>query len=122
MDLHRLPHLDWEAKSRMRMKVKGDAVFIGIRESKMRLGDLLIRANRVSEEDVTRALLHAREHGGRLGDSLVAIGAIDQRTLDHYLHRIPTEPADIDATGIDSNELVGLLMKLIYSDRLQTVR
>ena len=88
----------------------------------MRLGDLLIRANRVSEEDVTRALLHAREHGGRLGDSLVAIGAIDQRTLDHYLHRIPTEPADIDATGIDSNELVGLLMKLIYSDRLQTVR
>ena len=55
----------------------------------MRLGDLLIRAKRVTEEDVARALARRNEFGGRLGDNLVALGAIDQATLDSYLHRIP---------------------------------
>ena len=59
----------------------------------MRLGDLLIRAKRVTEDDVARALARINEHGGRLGDNLVALGAIDQQTLDTYLHRIPAEPA-----------------------------
>lgn len=88
----------------------------------MRLGDLLIRAKRVTEEDVTRALARRNEHGGRLGDNLVAMGAIDQPTLDSYLRRIPGEPADIPATGVDETDLIGLLMKLIYSARLQSVR
>ena len=88
----------------------------------MRLGDLLIRARRVTEDDVERALARINEHGGRLGDNLVALGAIDQKTLDSYLHRIPGEPADMAATGIDETDLVGLLMKLIYSARLQSVR
>ena len=42
--------------------------------------------------------------------------------MDAFLHRIPTEPADIAATGIDGTDLMGLLMKLIYMDRLETVR
>jgi hypothetical protein len=88
----------------------------------MRLGELLIRAKRVTEDDVARALARINEHGGRLGDNLVALGAIDEKTLDSYLHRIPGEPADIGATGIDETDLVGLLMKLIYSARLQSVR
>lgn len=88
----------------------------------MRLGDLLIRAKRVSEDDVARALARINENGGRLGDNLVALGVIDQRTLETYLRRIPPEPTDIRATGIEDTELVGLLMKLIYSLRLQSVR
>jgi len=52
--------------------------------------------------------------GGRLGDNLVAIGAIDQKVLNDFLHRIPGEPADIKATGIDELDLMGLLMKLMY--------
>lgn len=88
----------------------------------MRLGDLLIRAGRVTEADVERALAYGRENGGRLGDNLVAIGAIDQRTLNSFINRIPREPQDIAATGVDENELIGLLMKLIYESRLETVR
>ncbi|HEY3625655.1 MAG TPA: hypothetical protein VGL00_05210 [Terracidiphilus sp.] len=88
----------------------------------MRLGDLLIRAKRVTEDDVARALARVNQYGGRLGDNLIAIGVIDQKTLDSYLHRIPAEPPDIAATGIDENELLGLLMKIIYSARLQSVR
>jgi hypothetical protein len=88
----------------------------------MRLGDLLIRAKRVTEDDVAQALERINDHGGRLGDNLVALGVIDQPTLDSYLHRIPAEPADIAATGIDETDLAGLLMKLIYSLRLKSVR
>ena len=88
----------------------------------MRLGDLLIRAKRVTEADVAKALERITVHGGRLGDNLVALGAIDEQTLDSYLHRIPAEPADIAATGIDENELISLLMKLVYTARLQSVR
>ena len=88
----------------------------------MRLGDLLIRAKRVTEDDIARALARINEHGGRLGDNLVALGAIDQKTLDSYLRRSPAEPASMAATGIDEADLVGLLMKLIYSARLQSVR
>lgn len=88
----------------------------------MRLGDLLLRGKRVSEQDLARALQWGREHGGRLGDNLVALGILDQPTLEHYLRRIPTEPRDIAATRIDENDLIELLMKLIYTNRLETVR
>jgi hypothetical protein len=88
----------------------------------MRLGDLLIQAKLVSAEDVSNALKRMVESGGRLGDNLVAMGAIDERALDTFLHRIPAEPADIAATKIDELELLGLLMKLIYTGRLETCR
>jgi DNA polymerase III delta prime subunit len=88
----------------------------------MRLGDLLIRARRVTHEDVERALEHGREFGGRLGESLVAVGAIDQPTLSSFINRIPVEPQSIAATGIDESELVDLLLKNIFVGRLETVR
>lgn len=88
----------------------------------MRLGDLLIRARRVTESDVERALDRVKTVGGRLGESLVALGAIDRPTLDSFLHRIPAEPKDLAATGIDESELMTLLVKLVYSHRLQNVR
>jgi hypothetical protein len=88
----------------------------------MRLGDLLIEANLISKDDVANALERLVKDGGRLGDNLVAIGAIDQRVLDAFIHRIPIEPADISATGIDELDLMGLMMKLMYMGRLETCR
>ncbi|HZL51368.1 MAG TPA: hypothetical protein VFC37_10515 [Terracidiphilus sp.] len=88
----------------------------------MRLGDLLIEANLISKEDVANALERLVRDGGRLGDNLVAIGAIDRRVLDAFIHRIPIEPADISATGIDELDLLALMMKLIYMGRLENGR
>ena len=82
----------------------------------------MIRAKLVTEEDVANAVARIAEHGGRLGDNLVAIGAIEQREIDAFIHRIPTEPTDIAATGIDETQLLALLMKLIYTGRLETNR
>jgi hypothetical protein len=90
--------------------------------TRLRLGDLLIGAKFVTEEDVAKALVRLTEHGGRLGDNLVAIGALTQERLNTFLHRIPSEPADIKATGIDEVDLMGLLLKLMYRDRLETTR
>lgn len=89
---------------------------------RMRLGDLLIEAGLVRPEDVFRALDRLVEQGGRLGDNLVAIGAIDPGILENFIHRIPTEPLDIPSSGIDELELMSLLLKLIYMGRLETCR
>jgi hypothetical protein len=88
----------------------------------MRLGDLLIEAGLVTPEDVFRAVDRIVTHGGRLGDNLVALGAIDKNVLEAFIHRIPTEPLDIPATGLDDLELLSLLMKLIYMGRLESCR
>jgi len=90
-------------------------------EQRVRLADLLIRAKLVTEQDVAKALVRQKERGGRLGDNLVATGAIDQKVLDGFIHRIPPEPNNIVETGIDEAVLVALLMKLIYTGRLETV-
>jgi hypothetical protein len=83
---------------------------------------LLIRAKLVTEQDVAKALERLAINGGRLGDNLVALGAIQQDVLNNFLHRTPREPSDIRATGLDEAELLSLLLKLIYVGRLQTVR
>jgi hypothetical protein len=88
----------------------------------LRLGDLLIRSKLVSVEDVNGALDRQAAQGGRLGENLVAMGVLDRNILDGFLHRLPAEPANLAATGIDGAELMGLMMKLIYVDRLETVR
>jgi energy-coupling factor transporter ATP-binding protein EcfA2 len=88
----------------------------------MRLGDLLVRAKLVTEGDIAKALERQVVQGGRLGENLVEIGAIDQGALDTFIHRIPLEPGNIAATGIEEADLLGLLMKLIYTGRLETNR
>ncbi|HUB29032.1 MAG TPA: hypothetical protein VL967_05015 [Terracidiphilus sp.] len=82
----------------------------------------MINAKLVTEQDVAKALERLTEKGGRLGDNLIAIGALTQDKFNAFLHRIPSEPADIAATGIDEVDLMGLLLKLIYRDRLETTR
>jgi len=90
--------------------------------TQLRLGDLLIRAKIVTEQDVAKALQRLSLCGGRLGDNLVAIGAITKDQLEKFLHRTPREPENIAATGLDEADLLALLLKLMYVNRLQTVR
>jgi len=86
------------------------------------LGDLLIRAGLATEPEINRALERQINQGGRLGENLVALGVIAQAVLDGFLHRIPPEPANLAATGVEDTELMDLLMKLMYTGRLESVR
>jgi hypothetical protein len=88
----------------------------------MRLGDLLIQAKLVTVKDVAKALAVQGDRGGRLGDHLVASGAIARVTLDAFLHRMPAEPSDIAATKLDPTDLLSLMVKVIYVDHLETLR
>jgi hypothetical protein len=94
----------------------------GVIATRLQLGDLLVQAKLVTVEDIATALERQASHGGRLGENLVAMGALTESALDAFLHHIPTQPANLAATGIDSVDLMGLMMKLIYSARLQTIR
>jgi hypothetical protein len=90
--------------------------------ARLRLGDLLIEAGLVTPEQIRMALDRLMAHGGRLGENLVALGFIEQKVVDTFIHRIPTEPLDIPSSGIDELELMSLLLKLIYMNRLETCR
>jgi hypothetical protein len=67
----------------------------------MRLGDLLIAAKTVTAEQVAEALAPQVGRGGRLGENLVVTGAVTQEAVDAFIQRVPIEPYDIPATGID---------------------
>jgi hypothetical protein len=89
---------------------------------RMSFRDLLVRDKLVTEEQVAEALNRQNQHGGRLGEHLVAMGAVTTERLDAFLHRMPTEPHDLAHTGIDESELLALLLKIIYTRRLRSVR
>ena len=91
-------------------------------KARMRLGDLLIAAKLVTAEQVAQAMKTQEARGGRLGDNLVAAGVLTPEVLEAFLHRIPTEPADLDTMGIDEALLMTLLIKLIYAEHLESVR
>jgi hypothetical protein len=89
---------------------------------RMRLGDLLVRVKKVTEADVAKALERQSLQGGRLGDHLVAMGAIEESALESFIRRIPSEPAKIADTGLEEADLLSLLMKLIYTGGLESNR
>ncbi len=86
----------------------------------MRLGDLLLAANIATERQIARAVARQALDGGSLGDNLVATGALTREVLDEFLKQIPPEPADLAETGINPTDLLSLLLKLIYTSRLET--
>ena len=98
------------------MFVGGNAIGPGLR-----LGELLIGAKLVTERDVNAALERQMSQGGNLGENLVALELIDARTIERFIHRVPQEPENLEATGIDDTELLGLFMKLVFSGRLEKI-
>jgi hypothetical protein len=42
----------------------------------IRLGEMLVQMGRVTADEVERALVHQREHGGYMGDAFVALGIL----------------------------------------------
>jgi len=71
----------------------GAIVYAEIRSNPFRLGDLLLRAGRVTEADLERArAVQEKEHGSRrLGQILVAMGSLSQRELGRQVEFQVTE-------------------------------
>ncbi len=93
-----------------------------IAAARMELGTLLVRANLITTEQLNDALERQVGQGGRLGDHLVAAGHLTEKQLAGFLNKFPVEPETIEATGLDETELLALMVKQIYSSRLQSTR
>jgi hypothetical protein len=87
----------------------------------MRIGDLLVAANLVKPSDIDAAVKRQLAQGGRLGESLVAVGAIKAEVLEAFLNQVPPVPMSVAETAVSSSELLNLLMKIILVRALETV-
>lgn len=87
----------------------------------MKLGDMLVAAGLVTEQQVAQALEQQTHTGVRLGAALVAMGAITERALESFMGRTPTEPTRIEATGLDEGFLMTHALKVLYVERLENV-
>ena len=60
-----------------------------------------------------------KEHGGLIGDNLLALGVITRELLEAVLSEAPPMPKSIEDTGIDASELFKLMLKSIYTGSLE---
>jgi len=86
----------------------------------MELGNLLVLARLITVEQLNDALARQTGNSGRLGDHLIDAGHITEHALNRFLNTFPVEPEDMEAIGIDETDLLGLLMKQIYTARLRS--
>lgn len=77
------------------------------------IGRRLVFEGLVTEQQLELALEHQRLHGGRIGQSLVALGYLSADALDKFFKRIPAPPVSLEDTGVDTPMLTDLIMKHI---------
>jgi type IV pilus assembly protein PilB len=73
------------------------------------LGNILMGLGRISEEDISRALDHQREHGGYFGEALLALGLVSKNELEWGLASqfdLPYIFPDADAIDPEAAALV----------------
>lgn len=86
----------------------------------MKIGNLLVEKGLATPADIDRAMLHQVANGGRLGDSLAALGIITHDEIEKLLSEAPQVPANLAATGIEPTALLDLIIKGMYSESLET--
>ena len=86
----------------------------------MNFGNLLVAKGLVSAQDINQAINHQQTHGGRLGDSIVALGLLSKEQIDEVLTDAPQAPAMVESTGIEPVFLLELAIKGIYAENLET--
>lgn len=80
------------------------------------IGELLVREGVISVAQLNKALTQQKQQGGRLGDSLVALGYISPAELKQFFNVVPPVPLKIDQTGLSEMFLIDLLLKIAYFD------
>jgi energy-coupling factor transporter ATP-binding protein EcfA2 len=86
----------------------------------MKLGNILVAKGLVTAADINRAVEHQSTNGGRLGDSIVALGLLTKEQIDKVLDDAPQSPISINDTGIDPVFLLELAIKGMYTENLET--
>jgi predicted ATPase with chaperone activity len=85
----------------------------------MNLGDILVAKGLVSPEQIATALEHQKQHGGRLGESLAALGIATVEQIEQVINEAPRAPLTLDDAGIDPMFMLQLLLKGMYTENLE---
>ena len=86
----------------------------------MNIGNLLVAKGLVSAKQINEAIRHQKAKGGRLGDSLIALGMLTQQQIDEVLADAPQVPTTAAGTGIDPVLLLELALKGMYAENIET--
>src|SRR5262245_40522595 len=86
----------------------------------MRIDELLVAGGVVGAKQMDLAVRRQAVHGGSLFDILVSSGAATAENLQTFLDRVPPVPTSAADTGINTTDLLNLLMKNIYVGTLET--
>lgn len=78
------------------------------------IGELLVRERIITMAQLSEALSYQKQHGGRLGDSLVALGYLSPLELEQFFNSYPPVPLKINQTGLNEVFLTNLLLKIAY--------
>ena len=86
----------------------------------MNIGGVVVAKGLASVQDIERAISHQKATGGRIGDSLVALGIVAKDQLDELLADAPQVPTTVAGTGIDLVLLLELAVKGMYTENIET--
>jgi energy-coupling factor transporter ATP-binding protein EcfA2 len=86
----------------------------------MKLGNILVAKGLVTAGNINQAIEHHKINGGRLGDSIVALGFLTREQIDKVLDDAPQAPVAVADTGIDPVILLELAIKGMYTENLET--
>ncbi len=86
----------------------------------MSLGNILVAKGLVTAENINEAIKHQNDNGGRIGDSIVALGFLTRDLIDKVIDDAPQAPLSMADTGVDSVFLLELTIKGMYSENLET--
>ena len=77
------------------------------------LGQKLLKANIVTEEQLEKAVARQRLQGGRLGHNLVSLGFVSAEELGTFFQKYPDAPKTVEETGLDLSFIADLILKHI---------
>ncbi|MEQ9639764.1 MAG: AAA family ATPase [Alphaproteobacteria bacterium] len=88
----------------------------------MALGENLVAEGLVSPEQVAQALELQKTGGGTLGGCLIELGAITEEQLEAFFDLTPPPLRNLEGTGLSTNLLMQLTLKLMDAHNLQTAQ
>lgn len=81
------------------------------------IGDKLIKGNKISNDQLMEALEYQRINGGRLGNSLAALGFLDKVDVEAFFKPVPGSPENFEQTGLTRTYIMDLVLKQALSLR-----
>lgn len=75
------------------------------------LGNRLLKSGIVTEEQLENALNRQKQHGGRLGENIIALGYLSETDINLFFKRHPSPPLTVADTGLDLGPISELVLK-----------